>query len=73
MLKLYYTPNTYALASHIAQSFPQARLAPLDDPFALAQWLEADGVDTAQLPRVLEHRRRMAALPAVQKALAAEV
>jgi glutathione S-transferase len=41
--------------------------------FTLAQWLEADGVDTAKLPRVMDHRRRMAALPAVQKALAAEV
>jgi glutathione S-transferase len=40
--------------------------------FTLAQWLEADGVDTAKLPRVLDHRRRMAALPAVRKALAAE-
>jgi glutathione S-transferase len=40
--------------------------------FTLAQWLEADGVDTARLPRVMEHRRRMAALPAVQKTLAAE-
>jgi len=40
--------------------------------FTLAQWLEADGVDTAKLPRVMDHRRRMAALPAVQRALAAE-
>jgi len=41
--------------------------------FTLAQWLEADGVDTAKLPRVIDHRRRMEALPAVRKALAAEV
>ncbi|CAH0307977.1 glutathione S-transferase family protein [Roseomonas sp. CECT 9278] len=40
--------------------------------FTLAQWLEADGVDLARLPRVVEHRRRMAARPAVQRALAAE-
>jgi len=205
MLKLYYTPNTCALASHIAleqagadyeavrvdfssneqrkpeflklnpkgrvpalvtergiltetpailvfvaQSYPKARLAPLDDPFALAQaqafnsylcstvhvahahrmrgyrwaddpasfadmqrkapqavaecfalieremlqgpwvmgekysvcdpylftlaqWLEGDSVDTTKLPRVMDHRKRMAALPAVRKALAAEV
>lgn len=40
--------------------------------FTLAQWLEADGVDLAKLPRVLEHRRRTAAMPAVARALAAE-
>jgi glutathione S-transferase len=204
MLKLYYTPNTCALASHIAleeagaqyetvridfgegeqrqpqylavnpkgrvpslstgkgvltetpailafvaQSYPQARLAPVDDPFAfaqvqafnsylcstvhvthahrmrgyrwaddpaaiaemkrkapqavsecfaliergmlrgpwvtgeaysicdsylftLAEWLEADGVDLAALPRVVDHRRRVAERPAVKRAIAAE-
>lgn len=41
--------------------------------FTLAQWLEADGVDTAKLPRVIDHRSRVAALPEVRKALAAEV
>ena len=40
--------------------------------FTLAQWLEADGVDVAGLPRVMDHRRRMAELPAVRKAIAAE-
>lgn len=40
--------------------------------FTLAQWLEADGVDTAKLPRVMDHRRRVAQLPAVRRALAAE-
>jgi glutathione S-transferase len=40
--------------------------------FTLAQWLEADGVDTAKLPRVMAHRQRMAEQPAVRKALAAE-
>jgi glutathione S-transferase len=40
--------------------------------FTLAQWLEADGVDLARLPRVLEHRRRTAERPAVQRALAIE-
>jgi len=40
--------------------------------FTLAQWLEADGVDVAGLPRVADHRRRMAELPAVRKALAEE-
>jgi glutathione S-transferase len=40
--------------------------------FTLAQWLEADGVDVAALPRVIEHRRRVAERPATQRALAAE-
>ena len=40
--------------------------------FTLAQWLEADGVDVATLPRVTEHRERIRARPAVQRALAAE-
>jgi glutathione S-transferase len=40
--------------------------------FTLAQWLEVDGVDPATLPRVAEHRSRMAERPAVQRALAAE-
>ena len=40
--------------------------------FTIATWLEGDGVDTAKLPRVMEHRRRMLARPAVQKAVAAE-
>ncbi len=40
--------------------------------FTLAQWLEADGVDIARVPRVLEHRRRVADRPAVPRALAVE-
>ena len=40
--------------------------------FTLAQWLEGDGVDTAQFPRVLDHRRRVADRPATQRAIAAE-
>jgi len=46
----------------------------ISDPylFTIATWLESDGVDTAKLPRVMEHRRRMLARPAVQKAVAAE-
>jgi glutathione S-transferase len=40
--------------------------------FTLAQWLEADSVDTGQLPRVLDHRARMLDRPATQRALAAE-
>ena len=41
--------------------------------FTLAQWLEADGVDIARLPRVIEHRNRMAERPSVRKAIAAEL
>jgi glutathione S-transferase len=40
--------------------------------FTIASWLEGDGVDTSKLPRIIEHRRRMLARPAVQKAVAAE-
>jgi glutathione S-transferase len=40
--------------------------------FTLAQWIEEDGVDIARFPRVAEHRARIAARPAVRKALAAE-
>jgi glutathione S-transferase len=40
--------------------------------FTLAQWLEADGVDPARLPRVAEHRHRVHERPAVKRALAIE-
>jgi glutathione S-transferase len=40
--------------------------------FTLAQWLEADGVNPARIPRVVDHRRRMAERPAVQRAIAQE-
>ena len=40
--------------------------------FTLALWLEGDGVDLADLPKVADHRKRMAARPAVQKVLAEE-
>jgi glutathione S-transferase len=40
--------------------------------FTLAQWLEADGVDLSALPRVADHRKRMAERPAVRKAVAEE-
>ena len=41
--------------------------------FTLAQWLEADGVDPDRIPRVIDHRRRMAERPAVREAIAEEV
>jgi glutathione S-transferase len=40
--------------------------------FTLAQWLEADGVDVARLPKVADHRRRMRERPAVAKAIKME-
>ncbi|MDO6387739.1 glutathione S-transferase family protein [Uliginosibacterium sp. 31-12] len=38
--------------------------------FTVAQWLEGDGLDPAAYPKVIAHRERVRALPAVQKALA---
>jgi glutathione S-transferase len=40
--------------------------------FTIAQWLDGDGVDLATLPKVADHRNRMAERPAVRKALAEE-
>ena len=41
--------------------------------FTLAQWLEDDGVDPSRIPRVIEHRSRMADMPNVKKAIAEEL
>jgi glutathione S-transferase len=41
--------------------------------FTIAQWLEGDSVDLTRLPRVMEHRARMAERPSVKKALAEEL
>jgi glutathione S-transferase len=40
--------------------------------FTLSQWLELDGVDLARLPRVVEHRARMAERGSVKCAIAME-
>ncbi|MCA1455037.1 glutathione S-transferase N-terminal domain-containing protein [Bradyrhizobium sp. BRP22] len=40
--------------------------------FTMAQWLEGDGVDLAAVPKVVDHRKRMAERPAVKKVLEAE-
>ena len=37
--------------------------------FTISSWLESDGVDPKRFPRVLDHRNRMAARPAVQRVL----
>jgi len=41
--------------------------------FTLAQWMEADGVDPARLPKLSDHRRRMSERAAVRKAIAREL
>ena len=40
--------------------------------FTLAQWLEADGVDPARIPRVADHRLRMSRDPIVRKVVESE-
>ena len=40
--------------------------------FTLAQWLEADGVDTGKLPAIVDHRNRMLQDPVVAKIVAKE-
>jgi glutathione S-transferase len=40
--------------------------------YAIAQWLEGDGVDLSALPKVMDHRKRMDERPAVRKMLAEE-
>jgi glutathione S-transferase len=41
--------------------------------FTIAQWLEDDGVDPRQIPRVIEHRSRMGDRASVKKAVAQEI
>lgn len=40
---------------------------------AVARWIEIDNVDTTNLPNVLDHRKRMMKLPAVERAVQAEL
>ncbi|WP_371134612.1 glutathione S-transferase family protein [Phreatobacter sp.] len=40
--------------------------------FTVTRWLEGDGVDVAQFPRVADHLKRMGERPAVKAALAGE-
>jgi len=44
------------------------------DPYlyAVARWMESDGLEPSAFPRVLDHRDRMAERPAVQRALKSE-
>lgn len=55
--------------------FVMGRNYSVADPylFTLAQWLELDGVDLSRLPRVVEHRARVAERPSVKRAIAAEM
>jgi glutathione S-transferase len=41
--------------------------------FTVAQWLEGDGIDPARIPRVMDHRCRMAERANVQQAMAEEL
>ena len=41
--------------------------------FTLARWMEGDGVDPAQFPKVAAHRAMMQERPAVQAALAVQL
>ena len=41
--------------------------------FTLARWLEADGVEPKQFPKVAEHRLRMSRLPVVAKIVGQEL
>lgn len=40
--------------------------------FTVSSWLEGDGVDLSKLPRVMEHRQRVADRPATKSVLLAE-
>jgi glutathione S-transferase len=40
--------------------------------FTVARWIEINKVDPARLPKIIDHRRRMADRPSVQRVLAAE-
>lgn len=44
----------------------------LADPYLynVARWIEADGIDSMRFPKIVDHRQRMRARPAVQRALA---
>ena len=40
--------------------------------YTLATWMEGDSIDPARFPKLLDHRKRMEARPAVKRVLAAE-
>lgn len=68
--------EAYALieSGMLEEPWVMGRRYTLCDPylFTLAQWIEDDGVDPARLPKIIAHRERMKARPAVQRALAKE-
>ncbi|MQW87235.1 glutathione S-transferase family protein [Sinorhizobium saheli] len=59
-------------ASMFAGPFVMGGTYTIADPylFTIAGWLEADGVDPGQFPKILDHRNRMAERPAVARVLA---
>jgi glutathione S-transferase len=64
MIEAEYLQGPWAMGEHYSIADPYL--------YTLATWMEGDGVDPARFPKVAAHRARMAALPAVQKVLAAE-
>ncbi|AFL49277.1 glutathione S-transferase [Sinorhizobium fredii] len=54
-----------------AGPFAMGETYTIADPylFTVASWLESDGVDPAQFPKILDHRNRMAERPAVARVL----
>lgn len=72
-------PETMAAAFSIIESSLNGNWVAGDryticDPylFTIAEWLESDGVDISELPKVSDHRRRMLERESVRAALAAE-
>ena len=54
--------ETPAILAYIAQTHPEARLAPLEDPFALAEVQAAGANPTQARDRVALHERNLQAL-----------
>lgn len=65
---------TYIEAEYLQGDWVMGADYSLADPylFTISGWLEADGVDIREFPRVADHHARMLERPAVQRALAAE-
>ena len=67
----------YALieATMLKGPFVMGEAYTICDPylFTVAQWLENDGVDPRRIPRVIEHRARVAERPATKRAIAMEL
>ncbi|MFQ6550302.1 glutathione S-transferase family protein [Aestuariibius sp. 2305UL40-4] len=60
----FYLDGPFVLGQHYSVADPYL--------FTFAQWMEPDGVDPLQFPKVAEHREMMAQRPTVRRALEAE-